>query len=413
MPNATFPAIDVAAIRRDFPILERRVNGRRLVYLDNTATSQKPRVVLEAEDRYYREMNANVHRGIHTLSAEATAAYEASRERVARLIGASDPRGVVFTSGTTASINLLARSWGQSLESGDEIVVTEMEHHSNLVPWFMIAKERGAVMRHIPLTADGHLDLSVLPSLLGPRTKIVAFTQLSNVLGTVNPAAEIAAAAKKVGARVLIDAAQSAPHLLLDVRTLGADAVAFSAHKMLGPTGVGALWVRPELLETMAPYQGGGEMIREVFLDHATYADIPARFEAGTPNIAGVVAFHAAIEYLDAIGAAALHRHETELMAYALDRLRSMGGFRILGPTRAEDRVGALTFADEHIHPHDLSTVLDQAGVAIRAGHHCAQPLHRCLGLVASARASFYLYNDRDDVDALIEALADARKYFD
>lgn len=412
MSNLMAKPVDPATLRADFPILNRRINGRRLVYLDNTATAQKPTEVIEAESRYYRETNANVHRGIHTLSAEATAAYEASRARVARFIGANDPRGIVFTRGTTEGLNLLAHSWGLNLEPGDEIVVTEMEHHSNLVPWFLAAEQRGAVVKHIPITDDGRLDLSSLASLLGPRTKIVALTQVSNALGTVNPVAEIAAAAHRVGALVAVDAAQSAPHLMVDVTELGADAVAFSAHKMLGPTGVGALWVRPELLETMAPYQGGGEMIREVYLDRATYAEIPARFEAGTPNIAGVIAYQAAIDYLDRLDPAALHRHETMLMAYALERMREMGGFRILGPQAAEDRVGALTFADPEIHPHDLSTILDSAGVAIRAGHHCAQPVHRRYGLVATARASFYLYNDRDDVDAFIEALKDARRYF-
>lgn len=412
MTRVTQQGLDIAAIRADFPILARKVNGRRLVYLDNIATTQKPQSVLDAETRYYREMNANVHRAIHTLSAEATAAYEASRERVARFLGAGDVRSIVFTRGTTEGLNLLAHSWGQSLEPGDEIVVTEMEHHSNLVPWFFAAKARGAVVKHIPITDEGKLDLKVLPTLFGPRTKIVTLAQVSNVLGTVNPVTEIAAAAKRVGARVAVDAAQATPHLMTRVNELGVDAVAFSAHKMLGPTGIGALWVRPELLEVMPPYHGGGEMIREVYLDHATFADIPSRFEAGTPNIAGAIGMAAAIEYLEAIGVEALHQHETAVMAYALERLQSMGGFRILGPERATERVGALSFADREIHPHDLSTILDQAGVAIRAGHHCAQPLHRRYGIVASARASFYLYNDRDDVDALISALADARAYF-
>lgn len=404
--------LDLEAIRADFPILSRKIHGHRLVYLDNVATTQKPASVIEAEARYYRETNSNIHRGIYTLAAEATEAYEAAREATAKFIGADSTRGIVFTRGTTESINLTAQVWGRSLQPGDEILVTEMEHHSNLVPWFLVARDRGAVVRHIPVTDDGKLDLSDLDQRLGPKTRIVAVAQVSNMLGTINPVAEIAERAHRHGARVLVDAAQSAPHLMLDVRAIGADAVAFSGHKMLGPTGVGILWMRPELLEQMEPYHGGGEMIREVYVDHATFADIPARFEAGTPNIAGGIVLHSAYRYLERIGREALAAHESDLMDYALDRLQSLGGLRLLGPKSSSERVGALSFADDQVHPHDLATVLDQAGVAIRAGHHCAQPLHRRFGLVASARASFYLYNGRDDVDALIEALRDARKYF-
>jgi cysteine desulfurase/selenocysteine lyase len=369
-------------------------------------------VVLERLHHFYRQTNANIHRGIHRLAEEATGLYETTRQRVAAFIGADDPRGVVFTRGTTESLNLLAQSWGRELRPGDEILLTEMEHHSNLVPWFLVARERGLVIRHIPVREDGTLDLDALPRVLTDRTRIVSLTHVSNVLGTINPVREIADAAHRAGARVSVDAAQSVPHLPVSVRELGCDALAFSAHKVMGPTGVGVLWVRPELLERMEPWQGGGEMIREVRLDGASWAEIPHRFEAGTPDIAGVVAFGPALDYLERIGHDALRAHELGVMAYALERLRELGRLRILGPDEAARRSGALAFADEKIHPHDLSTVLDQQGVAIRAGHHCAQPLHQKLGLVASARASFYLYNDRDDVDALILAMNEARKFF-
>lgn len=404
--------LDVATIRRDFPILSRRVHGHRLVYLDNAATTQKPLVVLERLNHFYRQTNANIHRGIHRLAEEATALYEETREHAARFLGAADPRGVVFTSGTTGALNLLASSWGHWLRPGDEILLTEMEHHSNLVPWFLAAKERGAQIKHLPVTEDGRLDLARLDDLLTERTRIVSVTQVSNVLGTINPIRAIAEAAHSVGALVSVDAAQAVPHHAVDVQALGCDALSFSAHKVLGPTGVGVLWVKPDLLERMEPYQGGGEMIREVRMDGATWAEIPHRFEAGTPNIAGVVAFGPALAYIERLGYDAIGRHGEALTAYALERLCELGGLRILGPTDPTQRSGAIAFADAVVHPHDLSTVLDQEGVAIRAGHHCAQPLHRRYGLVATARASFYIYNDRDDVDALVAAIASARRYF-
>jgi cysteine desulfurase/selenocysteine lyase len=410
-PEAAFPLPDVPAIRRDFPILARKVHGRRLVYLDNAATSQKPLTVLERQAHFYRQTNANIHRGIHRLAEEATALYEGTREQVARFIGATDPRGVVFTRGTTESINLLAYCWGSELHPGDEILLTEMEHHSNLVPWFLAARRTGAIIRHIPVTPDGLLDLDALPGLVTERTRIVSVTHVSNVLGTINPIAQIAAAAHAVGARFSVDAAQSAPHFRLDTAELGCDALSFSAHKMLGPTGVGVLWVRPEILATMEPFQGGGEMIREVRLDGATWSEIPHRFEAGTPNIAGVVAFGPAMEYLERVGFGPLRRHDVELMRYALERLQALD-LRILGPLDPEAKSSALAFADEKVHPHDMAAVLDQMGIAVRAGHHCAQPLHRKMGLGASSRASFYLYNDRDDVDALVEGILEARRYF-
>jgi cysteine desulfurase / selenocysteine lyase len=411
-PETEAAPLDVEAIRRDFPILARKIHGRRLVYLDNAATSQKPFQVLERITHYYRQTNANIHRGIHRLAEESTALYEGTRERTARFIQAPDARGVIFTRGTTEAINLLASAWGHDLKPGDEILLTEMEHHSNLVPWFLAARERGAIIRHIPVTEDGRLDLDALPGLLGPRTRIVSLTHVSNVLGTINPVAEVARAAHAVGALVSVDGAQSAPHLPIDVAALGCDAFSFSAHKTLGPTGVGVLYVKPEILEKMEPYQGGGEMIREVRLDGASWAEIPHRFEAGTPDIAGVVALGPALDYLERVGFEALRRHEEKLLAYALNGLKELGGFRILGPAAVESRSGVIAFADPRVHPHDLSTVLDQMGVAIRAGHHCAQPLHRKYGLAATARASFYLYNDLDDVDALIDALREARRYF-
>jgi cysteine desulfurase/selenocysteine lyase len=319
---------------------------------------------------------------------------------------------VVFTSGTTGALNLLASSWGHWLRPGDEILLTEMEHHSNLVPWFLAAKERGAQVKHIPVTDDGRLDVARLGELLTDRTRIVSLTQVSNVLGTINPIRAIADAAHAMGALVSVDAAQGVPHHAIDVQELGCDACSFSAHKVLGPTGVGVLWVKPDLLERMEPYQGGGEMIREVRMDGATWAEIPHRFEAGTPNIAGVVALGPALDYVERLGYDVIGRHGQALTAYALERLHGLGGLRILGPLNPTERSGAIAFSDAVVHPHDLSTVLDQEGVAIRAGHHCAQPLHRRYGLVATARASFYIYNDRDDVDALVAAIESARRYF-
>jgi cysteine desulfurase/selenocysteine lyase len=405
--------LDVERIQRDFPILDRRIHDRRLVYLDNAATTQKPRSVLEALRRYYEETNANVHRGIHTLANEATASYEEVRGRVARFLGGVDVRGVVFTRNATEAINLVARSWLEPrIGPGDEILLTEMEHHANLVPWIMLARRTGAVLRHIPITDDGRLDLRGLPELLTPKTRLVSIVHASNVLGTINPVEEIARTAHERGVPVLIDAAQSVPHMPVDPRTLGADFLAFSAHKMLGPTGVGVLWARPELLEEAEPMLGGGEMIREVRLDSATWNDIPWKFEAGTPNIADVVAFGAALDYLEALGLDAIRAHEIDLGGYALERLGEIPGLRIYGPAEADARTGVVSFYDGVIHPHDLATILDLYGVAVRAGHHCAQPLMRRLGVPATARASFYVYNDRADVDALVAALAEARAYF-
>ncbi|MGE5236074.1 MAG: SufS family cysteine desulfurase [Acidobacteriota bacterium] len=405
-------ALDPRALRGRFPILARLVHGRPLVYLDNAATTQKPATVLGALARYYEHSNANVHRGVHTLAEEATAAYEACRKRVAHFVNAPDPRGVVILRNATEAINLVSRSWGARLAAGDEVLLTEMEHHSNLVPWIMLARERGVVLRHLPITDDGLLDLSRLDELLTRKTRIVSLTAMSNVLGTINPVAELAAAAHGVGAVVVVDGAQSVPHMPVDFAALGADFLAFSAHKAYGPTGVGFLVGRPELLEAMEPVLGGGEMIREVRLDFASWNEIPHKFEAGTPNIADAAAFPAALDLLEEIGMAALRSHEVELVGYALERLGSLGWLQIHGPIDPRRRGALVSFVDPDIHPHDLATILDTRGVAVRAGHHCAQPLMHRLGVVATARASFGLYNDRGDVDALVDGLRAARDYF-
>lgn len=411
--SAAKSALDVTEIRKDFPILSRPVHGHRLVYLDNASTTQKPQAVIDSLTDYYSHYNANVHRGIYTLSEEATAAYEATRSQVSKLLGGVETREIVFTRNTTEGLNLVARTWGDGhVGEGDEILLSEMEHHSNLVPWFMLAKRKGAVIKHIPVTADGKLDLSTLDSLLTSRTKVVSITHLSNVLGTINPIAEIAESAHRAGAIMVVDAAQSVPHIAVDLPSLGVDFFAFSSHKMLGPTGVGVLWGKASLLEDMDPFLGGGEMIREVTLESATWNEIPWKFEAGTPNIADVVAFSSAIEYLLTLGMDRVREHEVDLTGYALEKMRSLNNIRIYGPETAAERSGVITFNDSEIHPHDLSTILDHHGVAVRAGHHCAQPLMRVLDVVATARASFYIYNDTDDVDQLIAALKEARKYF-
>ena len=406
-------AIDPQALRRDFPILARKVHGRRLVYLDNAATTQKPNAVIDALSHYYRTSNANIHRGIHTLAQEATEAYEGTRDRVAEFLGGVDKHGVIFTRNATEAINLVAYAWARrELKAGDEVLLTEMEHHSNLVPWILLAKERGVVLRHIPVRDDGTLDLEAAEQLLSPRTKLVSVMWVSNALGTINPIEEIVRRARAVGAKVLVDAAQAVPHLPVDIKSLAPDFVAFSAHKMMGPTGVGVLWGNPELLAGMEPFLGGGEMIRRVDLQDATWNDVPWRFEAGTPNIADVVAFGTALEYLKRLGMTAIRAHELSLTRYALEVLGRLRFLRVLGPTEAEERSGVVSFVDDTIHPHDLSTILDSFGVAIRAGHHCAQPLMRRLDLMATARASFYVYNDRDDIDSLVEGLLEARRRF-
>jgi cysteine desulfurase/selenocysteine lyase len=413
--TATAPprtTLDLSALRARFPILQRQVHGHPLVYLDNAATTQKPETVLAAIQRYYSTSNANVHRGVHTLAEEATAAYEACRSRVARFVNAPDERGVIIVRNATEALNLVARAWGATLTAGDEVLLSEMEHHSNLVPWILLARERGVVLRHLPITDSGELDMAALPGMLSRRTQVVALTAMSNVLGTINPIAELTEAAHRVGAVMVVDAAQSVPHMPVDFQALGIDFLAFSAHKAYGPTGIGFLVAKPELLERMEPISGGGEMIRAVHLDSATWNDIPHRFEAGTPNIADAAAFPAALDLLEELGMDAVRAHEHDLVGYALERLRSLGWLELHGPLDPARRGGLVSFVDPEIHPHDLAQVLDTRGIAIRAGHHCAQPLMRRLDVAATARASFAVYNDRDEVDALVDGLMAARKYF-
>ncbi|MBI4341064.1 MAG: cysteine desulfurase [Candidatus Omnitrophica bacterium] len=405
--------LDAQKIRHDFPILSRQINGKPLTYLDNAATTQKPRQVLEALTRYYSQSNANIHRGIHTLAEEATAAYEAVREHAARFIHAPSSRSIIFTRNATEATNLFANAWGRAnLKAGDQILLSEMEHHSNLVPWQLIAKATGASLAFIPITDDGRLRLEELSRWLTPRTKLVAITQMSNVLGTINPVQEIAARAHAVGALVLIDGAQSVPHLPVDVQRLGCDALAFSAHKMLGPTGVGVLWARETLLESMDPFLGGGEMISDVQLTSSTWNEIPWKFEAGTPNIADVIAFGEALAYLERLGMEQVRAHEVELTRYALEQLGRIEGLTLYGPSDGAVRGGAVSFNLDGLHPHDVGTVLDAEGVAVRAGHHCAKPLMRRLGVAATARASFYIYNTKDEVDRLAEAIRAAQAFF-
>jgi cysteine desulfurase/selenocysteine lyase len=406
--------LDVARIRKDFPILQQEIHGHPLVYLDSAATSQKPRAVIDRLVEYYETSNANILRGIHVLATRATEQHEASREKVARFLNAPNAADVVFTRNTTESINLVARAWGDAnIGEGDEIILSVMEHHSNIVPWQLLAKRTGAVLRYARITTGGLLDMDSLRSLLGPRTKLVTIVHMSNVLGTINPVEEIAALAHEHGALMLVDGAQSAPHMPIDVQALGCDFFALSAHKMLGPTGVGILWAREGLLESMEPFLGGGEMISVVREDASTWADMPHKFEAGTPNIAGNIAFGAAIDYLDALGMDAVREHEMALTAYAIEALERIPGVTVHGPHDVAVRGGAVSFSLEGIHPHDVSTIVDSYGVAIRTGHHCAQLLMRELGVPATNRASFYIYNEPGEVDALVEALKATRKVFD
>ncbi|HVF53335.1 MAG TPA: cysteine desulfurase [Actinomycetota bacterium] len=405
--------LDVEAVRKDFPILETLARGKRLVYLDSAATSQKPRQVIDRMAHFYETENANVHRGLYELGEKATIAYEGARTACARFIGAPSERSIVFTRGTTEAINLVRYSWGRAnIREGDEILLTEMEHHSNLIPWQLLVAETGAVLRHLPIDDDGsRLRMDLLDEYITPKTKLVAITLMSNVLGTINPIRQIADAAHAVGALILVDAAQAAPHIPIDTVALDADFLAYSAHKMCGPTGAGVLWAREELLEEMQPFHGGGEMIREVWADRATWAEVPQKFEAGTPNIAPAVGMGAAVEYVESLGLDAIHAHETELAGYAMGKLADMGA-TIYGPPPGDDRGGVVSFNLEEVHPHDMATILDQEGVCIRAGHHCAQPLMRKLGVPATARASFYVYNTTEDVDALIAALEKSKEWF-
>jgi cysteine desulfurase/selenocysteine lyase len=401
------------ALRADFPILEQTVHGDRpLVFLDNAASTQRPRQVIEVLRRVYERDYANVHRGIHTLSERSTEQYEEAREKIRAFIGAENWREIVFTSGSTAGINLVARSWGDAnIKSGDEILVTTMEHHSNLVPWHQLAERTGAVIKHIPITDDGLLVLDELDILLTDRTKLVAVCSVSNVLGTINPVAEIAQRTHAAGAVLLVDAAQSVPHLPTDVQAMGADFLAFSGHKMLGPTGIGALYGREALLDAMPPFLGGGSMINRVWPDRFTPAELPAKFEAGTPPIAPAIALGAAIDYLNAIGLENIQRHEHELVRYAHQRLQEIDGLRILGPP-PEQRAGLVSLTLPQPHAHDVAQLLDLQGIAVRAGHHCTWPLHDRLGIAASTRASFYLYNTPAEVDLLVDVVGQVRERF-
>ena len=405
--------LDVARIRKDFPILERKVHGVPLVYLDNAATSQKPRQVIDALVHYYENYNANIHRAVHCLGEEATAAYEEARAKVAAFINAPSPDCVIFTRNTTEAINLVAYTWGRAnVREGDEILLTEMEHHSNLIPWQRLAQDKGATVRYVGLEDDQTLALDGLENLFDARTKIMAMPHVSNSMGTINPVERIGKAAHRNGTLFLVDGAQGAPHLKVDVQAIDCDFYAFSAHKMLGPTGVGVLYGRRELLEEMEPFLGGGEMIRKVTFEGATWNDLPWKFEAGTPNIADVIAFGAAIDYLSEMGMDHVRQHEMEITEYALDQLGKLDDIILYGPADIEKRGGVVSFNFPDLHPHDIGTVLDRHGVAIRSGHHCTQPLMRCLGISGTARASFYVYNTREEVDVLVEAVKAARDFF-
>lgn len=399
--------LDVAAIRADFPILQQEVApGVPLVYLDNAASSQKPLAVIEAMNQYYRHDNANIHRGIHALSERATEAYEAARARIAAFINADSPREIIYTRNATESMNLIAYSWVMAnLKPGDVILSSEMEHHANIVPWQMLRERLGIEVRYIPITDDGHLDMEGFDRLLDERVKLVTVTHMSNVLGTIVPVTEIARKAHEAGALVHIDGAQSVPHMAVDVKAIDADFYSFSGHKMVGPTGIGALYGKRAILEAMPPFMGGGDMIKRVTLEGTRYNDVPHRFEAGTPSIAEAIGLGAAVDYLTGIGMDKVHAHEQAMTAYALDRLAEVPGVRVLGPGNPKEKGGVVAMVIDAVHPHDVAEIFNYRGVAVRAGHHCAQPLHQHYGLVATTRASFYLYNTFEEVDRLIDAI--------
>ncbi|MCB0002219.1 MAG: cysteine desulfurase [Anaerolineae bacterium] len=402
----------IETIRKDFPILQRVVNGHQLAYLDNAATSQKPLAVLRAMDDYYRNTNANVHRGVHTLSEEATAQYEGARGRIGRFINAGSSKEIIFTRNATEAINLVAYSWGlDNLGPGDEVLITEMEHHANIVPWQLICQRTGATLRYVPIDAQGSLRLDLLDELLTERTRLFAFVAMSNVLGAINPAAELVARAHAVGALALVDAAQSVPHMPVDVQALDCDFLVFSSHKMCGPTGVGVLYGRRAALEEMSPFMGGGDMIREVHMDGSRWNSLPWKFEAGTPAIAEVIGLGAAVDYLSNLGMGWVREQEHALVSYAVEKLTQVEGLRIIGPS-GEQRSGVAAFTLADIHPHDIAAILDSEGIAIRAGHHCAQPIHDHFGIAATARASFYFYNTFEEVDRLAAALEKVQSVF-
>ena len=404
---------DVATVRADFPILSRKINDHPLVYLDNAATTQKPRQVIDAISNYYEQTNSNVHRGVHTLSIEATDAYEVARAKVAKFINAPRPETVIWTRNTSESLNLVAATWAdKNVGEGDNIVITAMEHHSNIVPWQQLAARKHAELRYLAAGKDGLLDMANIESTIDSRTKIVSATHISNVLGTVNPVAELANRAHEVGAVILIDAAQSVPHMAVDVQAIDADFLCFSAHKMLGPTGIGVLYGKYDLLDEMPPFMFGGDMILEVTYEDAKWNELPYKFEAGTPNIADAIATGVAVDYLTDLEMDNVWEHEQQLTAYALDRLTALNGITIFGPEDPALRGGVISFVHDKIHPHDLGTALDQQGIAIRTGHHCAMPLIRSYDVVAAARASFYVYNTKTEIDALVSGINDTERYF-
>ena len=413
MENSQPAMLDLLRVRNDFPILGRTVTGgKRLVYLDSTATSQKPFSVIQAMNDFYQHTNANIHRGVHTLAEESTASYEGARERIAKFIGAKKAREIIYTRNTTESINLVAHSWGRNkLKAGDLVILTEMEHHSNLVPWHMLAAELNLRLEFIPVTADGLLDLTVYRELLTQSPRLVAFTQMSNVLGTINPAKEIIALAHQAGALTLVDGAQSVPHLPVDVQDLDCDFLAFSAHKMLGPTGIGALYGKEALLDAMPPFLGGGDMIKKVYLRSFTPNELPHKFEAGTPAIAEAIGFGAAVDYLTNLGMENVARHEHSIISYALEALNEVDGLKVFGPT-ADYKGGVASFTLTGVHPHDIAQILDSEGIAVRAGHHCAMPLHEKFNLPATTRASFYVYNTIEEVDLLVAGLGKVQQIF-
>ena len=403
--------LNVAAVREDFPILRQRVHGKPLVYLDNAATTQKPRAVVDRLLRYYTEENANIHRGVHALSERATVMYDAARDTVRRLLNAAAPQEIVFVRGTTEGINLVAQTYGRThVGAGDEIVISEMEHHSNIVPWQILCEEKQARLRVIPITDEGELRLDVYERLLNERTRLVSVPHVSNALGTINPVAEIVRLAHDRGIPVMVDGAQAVAHMAIDVQALGCDFYAFSSHKVFGPTGAGVLYGRSALLEAMPPYQGGGDMIRSVTFERTSYNELPHKFEAGTPHIAGAIGLAAALEYVTALGLDRVAAYERDLTAYGTERLREVPGLRLTGTAR--EKAGILAFVLDGVHPHDIGTILDRAGVAVRAGHHCCQPLMARLGVPATARASLALYNTREEIDTLVTALHHVREVF-
>lgn len=400
---------DVHSLRKQFPALNREVKGKPLVYFDNAATTQKPQSVIDALVNYYSNHNANIHRGIHTLAEEATAAFEATRDTVQKFINAESREQIIFTGGTTEGINLVAQTWGrQNIKAGDEIIVSNMEHHSNIVPWYLIAQEKGAIIKVIPINENGELIMEKFEKLLSPKTKFVSVVHVSNALGTINPVKTIIEKAHAAGAVVLVDGAQSTVHLDVDVQDMNCDFFAFSSHKVYGPTGVGVLYGKKDLLETIPPYQGGGEMIKEVYFDNITYNDLPYKFEAGTPNIADTIAFKAALDFARQIGKDKIRKHENELLHYATEQLEQISGLKIIG--KAKNKISVISFVISKVHPQDLGILLDNRGIAVRTGHHCAQPLMDCYKIPGTTRASFAMYNTKEEIDALLEGLHKAIK---